>query len=124
MATKPIGTLTRKIGRHWLPAMSAETSTPPSACPATAAMPAVAPYQPRALARDIASPVAWMVASVWGTTSEAAAPCRMRAATSQPAVGARPQSSEARVNAAMPAMNTRRRPAASPTRPPITRKTA
>ena len=45
---------------------------------------------PSARARDGPSPVAWMVDRVCGTINAAAAPCRMRAATSQPAVGASP----------------------------------
>ena len=42
-ATAAMGTLTRKIDRQPVPARSAATSTPPSTCPTTLAMPAVAP---------------------------------------------------------------------------------
>ncbi len=120
----PIGTFTRKMGRHRLPSRSAETSTPPSTCPTTAAIPPVAPNQPTARDRDDAVPVAWIVARVCGTISAAAAPCSTRAATSAGAVGARPQSRLVTVNAAIPATKSRRRPKASPRRPPTTSSTA
>ena len=67
----PIGTLTKKIARHPVPPMLAETRPPPSSCPATAASPPVAPNQPSARDLDSRLPVAWMVDSVCGTISAA-----------------------------------------------------
>ena len=122
MPTRPIGTLTRKIGRQWLPAMSAETSSPPNAWPSDRGDAGGGAVPPNARAREVVSPVAWMVASVCGTTSAAAAPWS-DAGGDQPRRSARVRTAgEANVKAAMPAVKTRRRPQASPMRPPTTRK--
>ncbi len=88
-----MGTLTRKIGRHEVPAMSALTSRPPTSWPTTAAMPDVAPYRARARALRSCSSVWWKVASTCGTSSAAVAPWTMRAAIRTPTVGAKPQAS-------------------------------
>src|SRR6266536_3685877 len=84
----PIGTMTRKIGRHEVPAMSALTSSPPASWPTTAAMPDVAPYKARARAFRSPSRVWWNVASTCGISIAAAAPWTIRAAISTPAAGA------------------------------------
>ncbi len=120
----PIGTLTRKIGRQPVPSMLADTSRPPSSWPTTAARPPVAPYRARARARRWPWVAAWMVDRTCGTISAADAPWAARAATRTSAVGARPQASDVRVNAAIPARNSRRRPNASPSRPPTTSSSA
>ncbi len=123
-AAETIGTLIAKIARQPSPGMSRETSRPPSTCPATAERPAVAPYSPMARARARPSVAAWIVASTWGTSTAAAAPCSMRAATRNPIVGARPHRPEVTVNAASPQAYSRLRPKASPSRPPRTRPSA
>lgn len=108
--TTPMGTLTRKIGRQEVPAMSALTSRPPTNCPTTAAMPEVAPY--RATARALRSPSRtwWKVASTWGMSRAAVAPWTMRAAISKPTLGATPQASDARTKPTSAPRKIRRRP--------------
>ena len=51
-AISPIGTFTRKIGRHVQWNRFASSSTPPSTCPATEPMPIVAPNQAIARGRS------------------------------------------------------------------------
>ena len=116
----PTGTFTRKIGRQDSPPMSAVSSNPPKSCPTVAATPPVAAYRPRARPRPGPSSVAWNVASTWGWMSAAVSAWATRAATSQPALGAIPQSRDVRVKPASPIRNSRRRPRASPNRPPTT----
>ena len=53
-----------------------------------------------------------------GAASAAPTPCRARAASRKPPLGAKPPSSEARMNTPMPAMKVRRRPRRSPARAP------
>ncbi len=59
-----------------------------------------------------------MSASTAGEARAPPTPCAARAASSQPAVVARPPTSDETVNRVIPAMNTRRRPRMSPARPP------
>ena len=54
-----------------------------------------------------------------GNIRAAAAPCRTRAATSAPASGASPASSEVTANEAIPSRNIRRYPRAWPSRAPV-----
>ena len=104
--------------------MSADTSRPPTTWPTTLPMPAVAAYRPMARARRSPPVVAWIVASTWGTIIAAVAPCAALPTTSVAAVGASPQASDVTVKPAIPARNSRRRPNASPSRPPITSSSA
>jgi hypothetical protein len=106
------------------PATSASTSTPPRIWPSAAATPPLAPNRPIARARLSPVRVAAMVAITCGIISAAAAPCATRAASSSPMFGASAHSSEVSVNRAIPAMNSRRRPNASPSRPPTTTRVA
>ena len=124
MTTTPIGTLTRKIGRQSVPAMSAVTSRPPASWPTTAAMPDVAPYRARARALRSPCKVAWNVARTCGTSRAADAPWTRRAAISEPMPGARPQANEVRTKPMRATRNIRRRPKRSPSRPPRTSSAA
>ncbi len=64
------------------------------------------------------------MASPCGIITAPKRPCRTRKAISQPAVGARPHSSDASVKPAMPTMNILRRPTMSPARAEVTSPTA
>src|SRR6185312_878933 len=66
----------------------------------------------------------WIVASTCGTISAADAPWAARNAIRMDAVGASPHRSENVVKEATPAMNRRRRPNRSPSRPPSTSMSA
>ena len=59
-----------------------------------------------------------------GAISAAPTPCSIRAATSTAGSGARAQAAEVRTNTVMPMANIRRRPNWSPSRPPVTSRTA
>ncbi len=72
------------------------------------------------LARCSPAYVAWMIENTCGTSKAADAPCAILASTSTVSVGATPQISDVTVNAARPQESTRRRPNASPSRPPTT----
>jgi hypothetical protein len=87
-------------------------------------MPPVAPKIASARTRCGPDVEAWIVAKTCGTIAAAAAPWSTRARTSTPSVGARPQSNEVTVNATRPTTNIRRRPNASPSRPPSTSSAA
>jgi hypothetical protein len=54
-----------------------------------------------------------------GITAAAPVPCTVRAASSQPTLGATAQHAEASVKTARPAVNTRRRPNRSPSAAPV-----
>lgn len=54
----------------------------------------------------------------------AAAPCTTRKPISTAGLGARAHATDATVNPTTPRTNTRRRPAMSPSRPPVTSSTA
>ncbi len=77
-----------------------------------------------ARARSPAGKVTRMIASTCGFISAAVSPCSTRAAISTAGLVARPQSAEAAVKPAMPAMNKRLRPYRSPSRPPVTSRIA
>ena len=61
----------------------------------------------------------WMMLSVWGTIAAAPTPCRTRAATKAPVVGAMPHSRDANVKVTRPVMNSRRDPSSAPSRAPV-----
>src|SRR5258705_2893180 len=63
-----------------------------------------------------------MIESAAGETSAPPSPCKPRATSSIPSDCETPQMSDAPENSAMPAMNSRRRPSASASRPPSSRK--
>ena len=85
--------------------------TPPTTSPIAAPPPEIAPNTPNARARSFgATNVTVMSESAAGASKAANAPCRPRAANSQPAVGARPPSAEAPANPIRPMMNVRFRP--------------
>jgi hypothetical protein len=108
------GRLMRNTHRHPGPSMS----QPPTNGPAAEATPASPDQAPTARARSSGANDAWMSAKDPGVSSAPPMPCRMRAATSQPIVGASAHSSEAAANHTTPIRNTRRRPYRSPSAPP------
>ena len=120
----PIGTLTRKTARQPLPNRFAVTSSPPTICPATAPPAMTAAYSRIAPAREVPVNVRWIRLSTCGIMAAAPAPWMNRRAISMPVDVARPQPSEARVNRASPARNIRRCPTMSPSRAPVTSRTA
>ena len=104
-STIPIGTLIRKIGRHWLPAMSAEISAPPSACPAAAPPASAAEYKPTARTRSTPLKCSWIALRTWGTIMAAPAPCTSLEPARNGAEGAKPHASDASVKQTTPARN-------------------
>jgi hypothetical protein len=123
-ATIATGRFTRKIRRQPKPPRSAETSAPPSNCPATAASPSTMPKMERARGRSRGGNSAWIDATACGAIAAAASACRMRPAISASGDQASPHSSEAAANPARPPRNTTLRPNRSPSRPPVMRNTA
>ncbi len=120
-AATPTGTLTRKTARQPSPRTSAASSQPPSSWPQTAPLPITAPVSANAWRRASPAKRVCAVRYACGTTSAVPSPCTRRAATRAPAVGARPQPSEAAVNSAVPMPKIRNAPTWSPRRPPATR---
>ena len=105
----------KKIHRQPGPSVSG----PPISHAVVAPTPPSAPQIPRALLRSAPSvKVVEMMDRAVGVMIAAPAPWSTRAASSAAGVQARPQSSEAAVNSAIPVMNTRRRPSRSAARPP------
>ena len=98
---------------------------PPASGPRATAS-AVTPLQaPTARVRCRASGnIAEMIASVVGVASAAPAPCSTRPASSTLSPVASPEISEAAVNSAVPARNSRRRPYRSASRPPASSRLA
>ena len=84
-----------------------------------------AAYSRIAPARDVPVNVRWIRLSTCGIMAAAPAPWMKRRAMSMPVEVASPQPwSEARVNRASPARNIRRCPTMSPSRAPVTSRTA
>ncbi len=123
-SSTPTGTLTRKTGRQPEPNRSALTSRPPASWPTTAPPAITAAYKLMARARAGPVWVRWIRLSTCGIIMAAPAPWTKRSAMSSPAEAASPQPSEASVNSTRPDRNTRRWPAMSPSRAPVTRSTA
>ncbi len=105
--------LTKNTQRH----PAASTSAPPSDGPSAAATAPVAPQMPVAVARCASGNSGSSRASEVGTSAAAPAAWTTRAATRTSTVGARPAAAEAARNVSRPAMNIRRRPTRSATRP-------
>jgi hypothetical protein len=111
--TAATGMLIRKIHRQ-LPACS---SHPPTKGAITADTPLNPAHVPIACVRSAGWMVASMMARLAGVISAPPIPCRARAAMSQPMPGAAAHSTDATVNQASPARNTRRRPQRSLSEP-------
>ena len=109
-AAIPMGTLTRKIGRHSSPSRLASISSPPTSGPVMVASPMVAPNMPKAVARSRGGKVTWMTERIWGNMTAPNRPWRTREPISMDGLWASPQRAEARVKPAMPIMNRRLRP--------------
>jgi hypothetical protein len=110
----PTGTLRKKIARQ--PTLS--VSSPPTTGPAAIATPPPAAHTAIARARSPGSSKTWRTnASDDGSTSAAVTPCTMRAATSDPALGATPQATDDAVNPTKPAANARVAPRRSDSDP-------
>jgi hypothetical protein len=105
-----MGTLTRKMGRHWSPNRSASISSPPTRGPMMVASPMVAPNIPKAPARSLGGKVTWMTERIWGNMIAPNSPWRTREPISISGLWASPHRAEARVNPDMPIMNRRLRP--------------
>ena len=119
-----MGTFTRNTGRQLEPNRFALISRPPASCPTTAPPASTAEYLLIARARAGPAWVRWIRLSTCGIITAAPAPWAKRSAISTPAVPARPQPSEASVNSTSPPRNTRRWPRMSPSRAPVTSRTA
>src|SRR3954469_7990707 len=103
--------------------LSACTITPPSSSPTAPPAPAIAPHTDSARLRSVPSAkVVRMSESAAGESIAPPRPWSPRATSSVPSDSETPQSSDAPENTAMPAMNSRRRPSASASRPPSSRK--
>ena len=100
------------------------TSSPPISGPAANASPIVAPQAPIARRRSAPWKASARIASELGNTTAAPSPCRIRAAISVLAPGARAHSSDAAENIVRPIRNSRRRPKRSARLPAVSRKTA
>ncbi len=98
---------------------------PPASGPRATAS-AVTPLQAPTARPRSRSPgnIAEMIASVVGAASAAPAPWSTRPASSTPSPVASPDSSDATVNTAIPARNSRRRPYRSARRPPASSRLA
>jgi hypothetical protein len=99
---------TPNAGRHVVPATSAEISSPPRLCPATAPADSTSEYSPSARARARPPKPSWIPVSTCAAISAAVAPAAIRAVTKVIALGASVQASEATVKPASPARNIRR----------------
>ncbi len=106
-AARPTGRLTQKMERQ----PTESTSSPPTSGPAAIDRPTTAPHTPIARARSRGSvKVLVMIDMATGLSIEPPTACTMRNTTSQFRSGASEHSSEPRVKATRPAMNTRLRP--------------
>src|SRR4029077_1156918 len=95
---------------------------PPSSTPTAPPLPATAPQIPSARLRSRpSSKVVVRIDSAAGDIMAAPRPCKPRNAISEPSDQASPSSSELTVNRRSPAMNRRRRPNRSASRPPSRR---
>ena len=121
-ATAPTATgrLRKKIARQETYSVSAPPTTGPMAS-ASADTPAQVPI---ALPRSSAGNVTVMIESVAGIMNAAPTPWMARPATSQPWSGARPMAALDSANTTTPNRNILRRPRMSPSRPPVTSRTA
>ncbi len=95
--------------------------TPPRTGPTAVEIPTVAPNIPKARPRSGPRKRSWMRPVFCGVSSPAAAPWRSRAATSTAMWCAAPARALVTAKALMAMRNIRRRPTASPSRPPATR---
>ena len=116
----PIGTLIQKIQLQEMPCATA----PPMTGPVATARPVRPCSAPIADPRRSAGNTALTRASASGMTNAAPAPCTVRAAMSQPAVGASAHAADARAKSARPPANSRRRPKRSPSADAVMSSTA
>ncbi len=121
MATAPIGMLTRNSQRQ--PSSSPATAmiAPPRIGPMAEEIDTVRPKRPNARPRSGPWKSSWINPELWGVSSPADAPCSSRAATTSSALGAIPTAALATTKPVSPTSMRRRRPKASPIRPPATR---
>ena len=99
-------------------------SQPARIGPATPARPMTGPNGMNALPSSSGGKATFTRANPCGIITAPNSPWSTRAAMSQPAPGASPHASDARVKPAMPTRNIRRRPSRSPRRPLVTRPRA
>ena len=113
-ATVPTGTFTQKIQRQPGPS----TSAPPTSGPSAMLRPTTAAQTPIARARSAGfGKTLTMMDIATGLSIDPPTAWTIRNATNQPRLGAKPQASEADVNATSPTRKTRRRPSRSPSDP-------
>ena len=120
----PIGTLTRKTGRQPSLNRFALISRPPTTWPTTAPPAITAEYLAHRADPGRARVSALDQAQHLRDQHRRADPLREPEPDQRPAEVARPQPSEASVNTATPARNIRRWPTMSPSRAPVTSRTA
>src|SRR4051794_8851984 len=114
------GRLMKKIARQ----LTYSVSQPPSSGPSARAIADTPAHVPIARPRSAGGNVLVMIDSVPGIISAAPRPWTARDATSQPSEGAKPIVALAAAKTTTPIRKTLRRPKMSPSRPPVTRKTA
>ena len=122
--TMPTGRLIKKMLRQPIPNASLLTSQPPNTGPMTADRPETPPTTPSIAARSRGEYRACSVESSCGTIIAAKPPWTTRATSRTPMDGAMQANSDPAVKPATPITNTRRRPAMSPSRPPVIISTA
>ncbi len=121
-ATAPTATgrLRKKIARQ----ETSSVSQPPSSGPAASAIAETPAQVPIALPRSSGGNALEMIERVPGIMNAAPMPWIARDATSQPSDGAKPIVAEASEKTTTPNRNILRRPKMSPSRPPVTSRTA
>ena len=110
----------KKIARQ----VTSSVSQPPTSGPSASAIADTPAHVPMALPRSWGGNALVMIDSVAGIISAAPTPWTAREATSQCSEGAKPIVAEAAAKTTTPIRKTVRRPKMSPSRPPVTSRTA
>lgn len=113
-ASRPIGTLIQKMARQF----TVSVSRPPTTGPSAMLTPTTPPHTPIAWARSLRSVnVFVMIDMATGLSIDPPTAWTIRAATSQPRLGARLHSNDPAVKTTRPVWNVRRRPIRSAVEP-------
>ena len=110
----PMGTLIQKIQCHEMPS----TTAPPTIGPSATPVPLMPDQMPSAAPRRFSGKASASSVRVSGATIAPPTPCRARAATSAPVVGASAAAALDAVKSDRPMRNSRRRPKRSPSAAP------
>ena len=123
-AAMPIGRLTAKIDRQPVPSRSASTSEPPTIGPITADRPMIGPNMPHTLPISDGGKRSRIRPKTCGIIIAANAPCSAREPISMSGDWASAPDAEAIVKPPIPVISIGLRPKTSPSRPPISSRTA